>query len=67
MKTKSNFYIYDEIRMGEKPTPEGAQKILDDLESGKAIPAPICELGYKDRLTEIIAGKQVCESYFKRS
>lgn len=60
-------YIYDELRYGAVPTKEAAAKILDDMKTGKAMPHPVCDLGWKSRLEQILAGQPVEQTYWLRT
>lgn len=64
MPDDAGVYMYDEWRYGSAPTPENAARILADLKVGRAIPHPIAEPGYEQRLEDIVAGRQVDPSFF---
>lgn len=49
----NSVYIYDESHSGSEPTPENAKKILDDLDNGRALPHPISDPGWRERLEAI--------------
>ncbi len=59
------FYMYDELRYGGVPKPEAAARILRDLRAGRAMPHPISEPGYEQRLEDIMAGRCVDPIHFK--
>lgn len=58
-------YMYDEWRYGGVPTPETAANILADLKAGRAVPHPVAEPGYQQRLEDIVAGREVDPSFFR--
>jgi hypothetical protein len=64
MPDEAGVYMYDEWRYGSTPTPEKAARILADLKVGRAIPHPIAEPGYEQRLEDIVVGRQVDPSFY---
>ena len=43
-------YIYDELRYGNIPSQASAERLLADLKAGRAVPHPISDPGYEQRL-----------------
>lgn len=57
-------YMYDELRYRGIPSKENAKRLLADLKAGRAIPHPISDPGYEQRLEDIIAGRSVDPACF---
>ena len=66
-ENKPGLYMYDELRCNGVPSQAVAKTILADLNSGKAIPHPISEPGFKGRLEDIVAGRPVDPQYWQFS
>lgn len=65
--TSGTPFIYDEQRYASGiPTQEAARLLLEDFESGLAIPHTLSELGWKERLESIAAGRPVDPSFWQR-
>lgn len=57
-------YMYDELRYGNIPSQANAERLLADLKAGRAVPHPISDPGYEQRLEDIIAGRSVDPACF---
>lgn len=57
-------YLYDELRYGGIPSKENAERLLADLKAGIAVPHPVSDPGYEQRLEDIIAGRSVDPACF---
>lgn len=57
-------YIYDELGHGAIPSQAEAERLLADLKAGFAIPHPVSDPGYEQRLEDIIAGRSVDPACF---
>ena len=65
--TSGTPFIYDEHKYGGgMPTPEDARLLLEDFETGLAIPHTLIEPGWKERLESIAAGRPVDPCFWQR-
>ena len=65
--TSGTPFIYDEHQYaGGMPTRQEARLLLEDFETGLAIPHTVIEPGWKERLESIAAGRPVNPSFWQR-
>lgn len=65
--TSGTPFIYEEQGyVGGMPTPYAARLLLEDFETGLAIPHALNGSGWKERLESIAAGRPVDPSFWQR-